>query len=118
MISSDLMDVWWSLCRRTRREKKRQESIISRKLESCAGASVDLDVAKMRFKNLRFVAISVSCFGASVDLDVVSRKDKFRVVQNRHFLFYPPYKKRLAPPTGGVRIIERNFVTYCFANMQ
>ena len=91
MISSDLMDVWWSLCRRRRREKKRQESIISRESVSCAGASVDLDVAKMRFKNLRFVAISVSCFGASVDLDVVSRKDNFRVVQNRYFLFYPPY---------------------------
>ena len=84
------MDVWWRLCRRRRREKKRQESIISRELESCAGASVDLDVAKMRFKNLRFVAISVSCFGASVDLDVVSRKDNFCGFQNRHFLFYPP----------------------------
>ena len=59
MISSDLMDVWWSLCRRRRREKKRQESIISRELESCAGASVDLDVAKMRFKNLRFVDFGI-----------------------------------------------------------
>ena len=52
MISSDLMDVWWSLCRRRRREKKRQESIISRELESCAGASVDLDVAKVLVKEL------------------------------------------------------------------
>ena len=45
-------------------------------------------------------------------------KKKASIFGGIHFLFYPPYKKRLAPPTGGVRIIERNFVTYCFANMQ